>query len=49
VGSTVIAARSKVGSVVDVADVERQALAAHARDNGNNVSISVYPAAGSLP
>jgi hypothetical protein len=49
VGSPVIALRSKIGSLVDIAQVERQALAAHARDGGNNVSISVYPAAGSLP
>ena len=49
VGSPVVAARSKVGSVADVAAVERQALAAYARDKGNNVSVTVYPAAGSLP
>jgi len=49
VGSVVVAARSKVGSVSDVAAVERQALAAYARDGGNNVSLSVYPAAGALP
>jgi hypothetical protein len=49
VGSPVVAARSKIGSVADVAAVERQALAAYARDDGNNVSLSVFPAAGSLP
>lgn len=49
VGSSVLAATSKIGSVVDIASVERQALAAHARDRGNNVAISVYPAAGTLP
>lgn len=49
VGSPVVAARSKVGSVADVAAVERQELAVYARDSGNNVSLSVFPAAGSLP
>jgi hypothetical protein len=49
VGSSVEAATSRIGTVVDVAAVERQALAAHARDDGNNVAIAVYPAAGSLP
>jgi hypothetical protein len=32
-----------------VAAVEKQALAAHAADDGNNVSIAVYPSPGSLP
>jgi hypothetical protein len=49
VGSSVVAATSKIGSVVDVASTERQALADHARDRGNNVAIAVYPAAGTLP
>jgi len=49
VGSAVLASSSKLGSVVDVAAVERQALAKHARARGNNVSIDVHPAAGSLP
>ncbi len=49
VGSSVRAATSRIGTVVDVATVERQALAAHARDNGNNVAIAVYAAAGTLP
>ena len=49
VGSPVLASSSKVGSVVDVAAVERQALAKHARARGNNVAIDVHPAAGSLP
>lgn len=49
VGSPVVAARSKIGSVANVAAVERQALAAYARDRGNNVALSVYPAAGTLP
>ncbi len=49
VGSTTLAAASKLGTVVDAAAVERQALAAYARANGNNVAIQVQPAAGSLP
>jgi hypothetical protein len=49
VGSPVLASSSKLGTVVDVATVERQALAKHARGRGNNVAIDVHPAAGSLP
>jgi hypothetical protein len=35
------AASSKLGTAVNVAAVEEQALAAHAPDGGNNVSIAV--------
>jgi hypothetical protein len=49
VGSPVLASSSKLGTVVDVAVVERQALAEHAGARGNNVAIEVHPAAGSLP
>jgi hypothetical protein len=49
VGTPVLAASSKLGTAVDVAAVEEQALAAHASDGGNNVSVSVYPSPGSLP
>jgi len=49
VGSPVLASASKLGTVVDVAAVERQALAKHAGGRGNNVAIEVHPAAGSLP
>jgi len=49
VGSPVFASSSKLGTVVDVATVERQALAKHAGTGGNNVAIDVHPAAGSLP
>jgi hypothetical protein len=45
VGSAVSAARSKIGVVVDLAGVERQALARYTQDAGNNVSLSVHPAA----
>jgi hypothetical protein len=49
VGTPVLAASSKLGTAVDVAAVENQALAAHAAHGGNNVSISVYPSPGALP
>ena len=49
VGTPVLAASSKLGTAADVAAVERQALAAHASNDGNNVSIVVYPSPGSLP
>lgn len=45
VGSAVSAARTKVGVVVDLTAVERQALARYTQDAGNNVSLSVRPAA----
>ena len=49
VGTPVVAAASKLGTAVNVAAVEEQALAAHASAGGNNVSIVVYPSPGSLP
>jgi PPE-repeat protein len=49
VGTPVLAATSKLGTAVDIASVEKQALAAHAPEGGNNVSIVVYPSPGSLP
>lgn len=49
IGTPVLAASSKLGTAVDVAAVEEQALAAHAANDGNNVSIAVYPSPGSLP
>ena len=48
VGAPVLAT-SKLGVVIDIAAVERQSLAQHARAAGNNVAIEVHPAAGSLP
>jgi hypothetical protein len=48
-GSPTLAAASKLGTGVDAAAVERQALAEYARGDGNNVAIEVHPAAGSLP
>ena len=48
VGSAVTKARSKMGVVVDLTAVERQALARYTQDAGNNVSLSVRPAARAL-
>ena len=36
---------SKVGTVVDFAGVEHQALSRYTSDAGNHVSVSVHPAA----
>lgn len=49
VGTPVLASTSKLGTTANVAAVERQALARHARDDGNNVSIAVYPSPSALP
>lgn len=49
VGSAVTASSSRLGTIVDVAGHERQALAKHAGAGGNNVAITVYPAASTLP
>jgi hypothetical protein len=45
VGSTVVAARNRLGTVVDLAKVERQALAGFTQDAGNHVTLEVRPAA----
>jgi hypothetical protein len=45
VGSSVAAAVSKLGTVIDFSGVERQALARYTRDAGNHVSLHVRPAA----
>jgi hypothetical protein len=45
VGSAVAEGTSKVGTIVDLSGVERQALARYTRDAGNNVSLEVHPAA----
>ena len=44
VGSTVAASISKVGTMIDFSDVERQALARYTNDAGNHVSAEVHPA-----
>jgi hypothetical protein len=45
VGSSVTAAGSKLGSVVDFTHAERQALARYTNDSGNHVAIEVHPSA----
>jgi hypothetical protein len=45
VGSSVAAGTSKIGTVLDLSGVERQALARYTQDAGNHVSIEVHPAA----
>lgn len=45
VGSTVSAGTSKIGTVVDLSGVEKQALARYTQDAGNHVSIEVHAAA----
>ena len=39
------AGTSKVGTIVDLGGVEKQALARYTQDAGNNVSLEVHPAA----
>ncbi len=45
VGSTVIAARSKLGRLIDLSAVERAALAGHTQDEGQHVHIEARRAA----
>lgn len=45
VGANVVAGSSKLGSVVNVARYEHQALAEYAPGEGNNVSLQVHPSA----
>jgi hypothetical protein len=45
VGSSVTAATSKIGSVLDFSGVEQLALARYTQDAGNQVAISLHPAA----
>jgi hypothetical protein len=45
VGSAVVAAKTRLGTVIDLADVEEQALAGFTQDAGNHVTIQVRPAA----
>ena len=44
VGSTVAAARTKMGSVLDLSSVETSALAGYTRDRGQHVHLEVRPA-----
>ena len=45
VGSSVVAATAKIGTVIDLSSVEKEALARFTRDAGNHVSIEVHQAA----
>lgn len=45
VGSSVTAGTSKVGTVLDFSGIERLSLARYTQDAGNQVSISLHPAA----
>ena len=45
VGSTVASATSRVGTVLGLSSVERQALARYTQDAGDHVAVSVHPAA----
>ena len=49
VGTTVTAAGTKVGRVIDLSGVEKQALAQYTQDAGNHVSIELRPAATLTP
>jgi len=44
VGSSVVSGATRVGAIVDLARVERQALARYTNDSGNHVSVEVRPA-----
>jgi hypothetical protein len=45
VGDAVVAARSRIGRVLDLSGVERQALSRYTQDAGNHVTLEVRPAA----
>jgi murein DD-endopeptidase MepM/ murein hydrolase activator NlpD len=45
VGSAVVAAMSRLGTLLDFSAVERQSLARFTQDAGNHVSVEVHPAA----
>ena len=45
VGSNVVSGATRVGVVVDLSRVERQALARYTNDAGNHVSVELRPAA----
>jgi hypothetical protein len=44
-GSNVVSGATRLGTVVNLAVVERQALARYTNDQGNHVSIEIHPAA----
>ncbi|HZR95275.1 MAG TPA: hypothetical protein VFA56_06245 [Gaiellaceae bacterium] len=45
VGANVVSGATRLGTVVDLAKVERQALAHYTNDDGNHVSVTLRPAA----
>jgi hypothetical protein len=45
VGTNVVSGATRLGAVVDLAQVERQALARYTNDEGNHVSVTIRPAA----
>jgi hypothetical protein len=45
VGSSVAAGSNRLGTVLDLSHLERQALARYTRDAGNHVTVHVFPAA----
>ena len=49
VGSAIAASSTKVGRIVDLSGVEKQALARYTQDAGNHVSIELRPAATLTP
>jgi hypothetical protein len=49
VGSPVAAATSKLGAVIDLSGVQKQALARYTQDAGNHVTLEVHPAATLAP
>lgn len=44
VGSTVSSAKTKVGRIIDLSEVERAGLARYTQDNGQHVHLEVHPA-----
>jgi murein DD-endopeptidase MepM/ murein hydrolase activator NlpD len=45
VGSSVVAARTKIGRVIDLSSVERAGLARYTHDDGQHIHLEVHPAA----
>lgn len=45
VGASVVSGATRLGTVVNLAKVERQALARYTNDQGNHVSVEILPAA----
>ena len=45
VGTNVVSGATRLGTVVNLAQVEKQALARYTNDSGNHVSVTLHPAA----